>query len=273
MSLVFRGFTPHPPIIIPKIGRADIEQVDKTVGGMKEMVKKLKEKSPQVLIFTTPHGHSFRDSFSFITTNRVKGDFGRFGYPKIDFSVNVDTKLTDMLMKEAEAKGIETVSINDNSSEKYGVTPQLDHGVMVPLYYIMQQMQDFEVVVIAVSGLDGGSHQLMGEVIKKVCDGYDKKVALIGSGDLSHKLTESAPAGYHPEAYMFDEAIVENLKTLDFDKINNIEAKLIRRAGECGLRSIHVLIGSMKDDRKNIKPQVHSYEGPFGVGYAVFSAV
>ena len=38
-------------------------------------------------------------------------------------------------------------------------------------------------------------------------------------------------------------------------------------AGECGYRSILILMGIL--DGLNIKPRILSYEGPFGVGYLV----
>ena len=38
-------------------------------------------------------------------------------------------------------------------------------------------------------------------------------------------------------------------------------------AGECGLRSFFVMAGAL--DGLSVKPDFLSYEGPFGVGYAV----
>ena len=42
---------------------------------------------------------------------------------------------------------------------------------------------------------------------------------------------------------------------------------LIAEAGECGLKSIVILLGIL--DGINYKPRLLSYEGPFGVGYLV----
>lgn len=40
-------------------------------------------------------------------------------------------------------------------------------------------------------------------------------------------------------------------------------------AGECGLRSFSFLLGILEESKINWKPEVLSYEGPFGVGYLV----
>ena len=46
-----------------------------------------------------------------------------------------------------------------------------------------------------------------------------------------------------------------------------MDSRLIERAGECGLRSIWIMAGAL--DGYNVKSEVYSYEGPFGVGYCV----
>ena len=47
----------------------------------------------------------------------------------------------------------------------------------------------------------------------------------------------------------------------------DISEELVESAGECGLRPIFFLMGSM--DGMEASSRVLSYEGPFGVGYAV----
>ena len=56
---------------------------------------------------------------------------------------------------------------------------------------------------------------------------------------------------------------------MDIDGILSMEAELIERAGECGLRSSIILLGVL--DGLKVKPEILSYEGPFGVGYLVAS--
>ena len=96
-----------------------------------------------------------------------------------------------------------------------------------------------------------------------------KRVAIIASGDLSHRLIPSAPAGYDPMGKAFDEKLVKAISCLDSKAVLRFEPELIERAGECGLRSIIILLGALEGLK--VTPEVLSYEGPFGVGYMVAS--
>jgi len=46
-----------------------------------------------------------------------------------------------------------------------------------------------------------------------------------------------------------------------------MDKNLVEEAGECGYRSIIILLGAL--DGLDWKPEILSYEAPFGVGYLV----
>lgn len=89
----------------------------------------------------------------------------------------------------------------------------------------------------------------------------------MASGDLSHRLTREAPAGYHPRGQEFDDLLVALLKNKDIEGIMELNSDLIECAGECGLRPFIIALGIF--DGYEIDIDVLSYEGPFGVGYLV----
>jgi len=115
--------------------------------------------------------------------------------------------------------------------------------------------------------LDFKTHYVFGQKLKEIIFSSNKKIALIASGDLSHRLTFDAPAGYSPQGRIFDEQLIKFLRKKAFKKIVNFDSSLVEEAGECGLRSILILLGVL--DQVNYKPEILSYEGPFGVGYLV----
>jgi len=90
---------------------------------------------------------------------------------------------------------------------------------------------------------------------------------VIASGDLSHRLSPSAPAGYSPKGEIFDNLLKELLSSKDTSGILNLDKELVEEAGECGLRSIMILLGIL--EKQNYKFKLLSYEAPFGVGYMV----
>ena len=92
----------------------------------------------------------------------------------------------------------------------------------------------------------------------------------LASGDLSHRLTRDAPAGYDPKGALFDAEVTTRLGEGRLAELDGIDPGLVRAAGECGLRSLFALDGFLGDEAAS-KPKLLSYEGPFGVGYAVAS--
>jgi len=110
-------------------------------------------------------------------------------------------------------------------------------------------------------------HYKFGQFIGKFLEEDKNTWAVIASGDLSHRLTSFAPAGFSPKAQKFDKLLVQLLEEKEVEKILKINPELIREAGECGLRSIVLLLGIISSFNWKIK--ILSYEAPFGVGYLV----
>jgi AmmeMemoRadiSam system protein A len=110
---------------------------------------------------------------------------------------------------------------------------------------------------------------MLGQVISNAVETTGRRVVLIASSDLSHKLNKDAPYGFAAEGPEFDSIFTKALAKGDFFSLFKIPDDLRSRAGECGYNSLMILAGSF--DRLNIDSELLSYEGPFGVGYAVAS--
>ena len=59
------------------------------------------------------------------------------------------------------------------------------------------------------------------------------------------------------------------MKNGDFIQFLKLDPVFCEKAAECGLRSFIIMAGAL--DKKSISATLLSYEGPFGVGYAVAS--
>jgi len=97
-----------------------------------------------------------------------------------------------------------------------------------------------------------------------------QKVAIIGSGDMSHCLKEDGPYDFNPDGPKFDKTLIESLKKKDIETIFKLD-EMYPEAGECGLRSFCFLLGILEASGINWQPEILSYEGPFGVGYLVIN--
>ncbi len=65
----------------------------------------------------------------------------------------------------------------------------------------------------------------------------------------------------------FDNQIKDYLSKKQINKIIDLDPKFVEAAGECGYRSLLILLGVIKNI--NYEPQQLSYQAPFGIGYLV----
>ncbi|KKQ90420.1 MAG: Extradiol ring-cleavage dioxygenase class III protein subunit B [Berkelbacteria bacterium GW2011_GWA1_39_10] len=258
MSLNFAGISPHPPIIIPKIGSLDdLQKVGNTILAMKKLSSTFKNAEIDTLIVISPHMLVYPDKFSICGMKKLFGTFAQFDHPDIVFDYESDIDLAIEIDKKAKSEGIKTLLYN-NDGEFF----ELDHGLMVPLYYLKQQQETaFKVLPIAYSNLDRAAHFSFGQIIRDVAKTYPGRVGILASGDLSHQLLQNN------DGQEFDRKIVEDIKKSNVKNILYYEDEFIEAAGECGYRSILILLGVL--DGIKAKMEILSYEGPFGVGYLV----
>ena len=258
MAVVYGAVLPHPPILIPAIGGDRVKEVIKTKKALEEVGRRLKEKEIDSVIVITPHGNVSQISIPVYTGHIFKGNLAQFGANKPVLSLKGDNKLAAEIIREAERQNIAVSQIGETF---------LDHGIFVPMYYPYTAGFKKPIVPIALALINYKELFNFGEVIRYASENLGRKVAVIASGDLSHRLSLEAPAGYSPDAHKFDEKIVELIKKNDAQGVMNIDPNLIEKAGECGLRSIIILMGALSG--LDVMPEVLSYEGPFGVGYMV----
>jgi AmmeMemoRadiSam system protein A len=139
------------------------------------------------------------------------------------------------------------------------------------MWHINQRFMPYYSVRISPSGLDVATHYRFGQAIRAAVEQLGRRVVLIASGDLSHKLDEKGPYGFAPEGPQFDEAIAQVFESGDFLALLNIPESLRERAAECGYNPFVILAGCF--DGWAVESRLLSYEGPLGVGYAVASIV
>ncbi|HHY39833.1 MAG TPA: AmmeMemoRadiSam system protein A [Syntrophaceticus sp.] len=264
--LVCGGVSPHPAIIIPEIGRDELVEVKKTVAAMKKWASYIADMDPEVLFFISPHGVFAHSQMAYLQDGNLTGDLAAFGAPDISFNLKNDLNLAQQAAAEANKLGIDTVGAS--LDYWYAYRPgSLDHGITVPLYYLQKAGVKAEMVAFGISLHPLDKLYRFGQALGKLLDQYPRRVCLIASGDLSHRLHPGAPAGYSPRGKEFDQKIQESLEKLDADLLLKLPDDLIEDAWECGLRPIVMLLGAVSHFTAN--SHIYSYEGPFGVGYLV----
>ena len=246
--LQIAGITPHPPIIVPGVGsEKDLTKVASTTDSMTKMAKSLHEKDVDTVVIITPHG-LLSDEFSVYSSDRFTSSL-----PGALLNFDGDPEIADRICKIKDAKKVED--------------GKLDHGTSVPMYFFQKINPKLKVVPVAYSSKDRGDHFQFGKSLFNKLNKQQEKTAIIASGDLSHKLKPSAPAGFSKEGKKFDKELIKLLKNKKEEEVIKMDEDLIEEAGQCGYRSIVTLLGALSQTDYNV--EVLSYEGPFGVGYGV----
>lgn len=262
MAIVGAFTVPHPPIIIPEIGRGEECAISKTIEAYKEVAQAVKRLEPETIVVISPHTVAYSDYFHIAPGEMATGNFGQFGAPQVKFEVTYDQELAQKLAAvAAEAKipaGME------GEREK-----TLDHGIMVPLYFINQAYQNYRLVRLGFSGMPLPMHYHYGMLLKKAIEQLGRRAVIIASGDLSHKLKKSGPYGLSPYGAKYDERVIQALGKANFLDLLLLPSLLCSEAAECGHRSFTIMAGAW--DRQQVQAKLLSYEGPFGVGYGVCS--
>jgi AmmeMemoRadiSam system protein A/AmmeMemoRadiSam system protein B len=257
-SLVFAGIAPHPPIMVPEVGREAIVEVRQSIDAMAELTERVIRSGAETVILISPHAPLDTHAFVAYDGPQLHADFANFRAPTATVHAQLDDELLDEITRSAAEQKLATIRIRGFD---------LDHGTAVPLYFLQRNGWNGSVVALGYSFLSNEDHLRFGNCIRAAVDKLGRRVAFIASGDLSHRLKPEAPAGYNPQAHRFDAEVVDAIQSCATSRIVDLDPELRQMAGECGYRSMLVALGVAR----GLEPscEVISYEAPFGVGYLV----
>jgi AmmeMemoRadiSam system protein B len=257
-ALVFVGIAPHPPVMVPEVGGASVQEVRASIEAMRELTLRINACGAETVVLISPHAPLEERAFVAYDGPRLRGDFANFRAPHATVDVPLDAELLDAIEEAAEEEGYHVTRL---------MRRELDHGTAVPLYFLVRNGWDGRAVALGYSFLSDEDHVRFGICVARAVEKVGRAVAFVASGDLSHRLKQGAPAGFHLEAHRFDEEVVGAFREREPARVAGIDSNLRRLAGECGYRSMLVAIGASA----NVEPdcEVLHYEAPFGVGYLV----
>ena len=84
MAIVGAFMVPHPPMIVPEVGRGGEKQIEKTVRAYERVASEVAALRPETIIVTSPHTVMYTDYFH-------QPDRLTFGYP-FSVSENADPR-------------------------------------------------------------------------------------------------------------------------------------------------------------------------------------
>ncbi|MFA6304707.1 MAG: AmmeMemoRadiSam system protein B [Patescibacteria group bacterium] len=265
MPLVFAAITPHPPVLIPALSKDKLSQnisgtvksCPKTKKAFLLLEQELYASKPDTLIIISPHGPMMKDAFVINHSPVLKTDFSEFGDLDTKAEYKNDLALGYQLKESLES----SMPLVLNSEEK------IDYGSGIPLWYLTSHLKNLLVIPMSFSLLSRDNHLSLGRAIRKIAETSSKRIAIIASADLSHRLKKSSPDGYSPEGKIFDQKVVNCLKEKNIESFKELSSELLESSGQCGYQSILVLLGALEEI--NFKTNILSYDDSVGVGYLV----
>ena len=260
MSVLAAFAVPHPPMIVPEIGKGSEEQILSTTRAYERAAAEVAALEPETLIITSPHSVMYADYFHISPGNGAEGSFRRFRASGVRFSEQYDTAFVNRLCELADEEEFPAGTLGERDAE-------LDHGTMVPLWFIRKKYAGGKIVRIGLSGLPLTDHYRLGQLIARAAEDTGRRTVLIASGDLSHKLQTYGPYGFAPEGPEYDRRIMDVLGRAAFGELLDFDENFCEKAAECGHRSFVIMAGAF--DGLRVKAEALSHQDVTGVGYGI----
>lgn len=130
---------PHPPIIISEVGRGEEEKIKGTTEACNKVAEEIEALKPDTIILVTPHGPLFSNAVSISSGKTISGSLANFRAPQVSTNLEIDNLLTEKIIKNAKARKVPTVELNERSVEAYNIEYEPDHGAIVPLYFVTKK--------------------------------------------------------------------------------------------------------------------------------------
>ena len=260
MSILAAFMVPHPPMIVPAVGRGSEAQIRETTEAYERVAREIARLAPETIVITSPHAVMYADYFHISPGERAAGSFAQFRAPQVSFSETYDTELRDRLCALAEEWGLPAGTLGERDRT-------LDHGTMVPLWFIRKEYTEFKLLRIGLSGLPLADHYRLGQLIRQAAEETGRRTVLVASGDLSHKLQTYGPYGFSEEGPQYDARLMDVCGRAAFGELLDFDEDFCEKAAECGHRSFVILAGAL--DGLRVKAEMLSHQGVTGVGYGV----
>jgi AmmeMemoRadiSam system protein A len=247
----------HAPIVIPAIAAArQAAACSATTEAMRKTARALLAHEPTLIVLISPHAPRRARSFGLTFDEALHGDFARFGQPQLTLRVAGAPEQAQDIARHAAAAQVPTHPLTGSA---------LDHGSLVPLFFLHEAGYRGRVVIASLPYPGADLESAFGQALHAAAQASRQRWAVLASGDMSHRLSRDAPAGFEPRAHEFDRGFARALRHGDLRAALAPDPDLQELAAEDVVQSTAVAAAAVQYAAHGM--QVFSYEAPFGVGY------
>jgi MEMO1 family protein len=246
----------HAPIVIPEIAGAEAAHCRTTTEAMREIARALVAHEPALIVLISPHAPRRPRSIGITFDDTLAGDFERFGHAQVALELSGGGDEAERIADKAREEGVATHPLSGRA---------LDHGSLVPLFFVHEAGYRGRIVVTSLPYPGAELETAFGHALQKAARESGQRWAILASGDMSHRLTRNAPAGYAPRAREFDRGFTRALRHGDLRSAIGADPDLLELAAEDVVQSTTVAAAAVQYRAQGTR--VFAYEAPFGVGY------
>ena len=258
---------PHPPVVIPAVGKGRETEALPTLKACRLVASRIAALKPETIVFISPHAPLFGDYLFMYDEPVLSGTFARFGAHTVSLSCQQDSGLVHVLKALLSDAKIPAGTPERNVLSRLDIDGSLDHGVLVPLHFIRETYENFKIACLSSSAFGTDRVLEIGALIRDAAVKANRRICIVASGDLSHRVSVESPYGMVKEGAVFDKAIVDAISGGRLADILSIDPVLREQAAECGYNSLVMLAGALGDSP--CETRLYSEEAPFGIGYCV----
>ena len=167
---------PHPPILIPAIGRGEEGRLEKTASAYREAAERIRRMEPETLVLLSPHQTMYADYFHISPGDGGQGGIlARSGRGKKRWRSSTTRSLCGSSAGRQTRRGLRR--------ERWGERERsLDHGTMVPLLFINPRGGGCRLVRIGLSGLPLAMHYELGKCIRETAERLGRRIVASPAG-------------------------------------------------------------------------------------------
>ena len=121
MSMLGAVLMPHPPVLLPEVGRGRESEIAATERAMRAAAEAVAHWAPDVLVGASPHTVLYSDYFHISPGKSARGDMSAFGAPQLQVETEYDAQLREEIIRLARDSRLELSLIHILSMRTMGI--------------------------------------------------------------------------------------------------------------------------------------------------------
>ena len=131
MGILNAVMVPHPPLIVPEVGRGEERKIQRTIDAFREAARFVFDAKPDAIVITTPHSAMYADWFHISPGERASGSFAKFGAGSVRIDIRYDWELVRAICRLARERKFPAGTEGQKGDS-------LDHATLIPLFFLRE---------------------------------------------------------------------------------------------------------------------------------------